>query len=132
MLYTVTDDFVKVAEAQGTIQNSSRVFDIEVSDKPEPNSGIILFGLNKFSFTGTKYIRCIGGNAQVRVVPFATDFSGGGSSVDDFNQQLDSIIGGDHFANDDDMQQAIDDIFNGNSTISDPDIDSELDNIFNP
>ena len=132
MLYTVTNDFVKINETQGTIQNSSRVFDIEVSDKSEPNSGIILFGLNKFSFSGTKYIRCIGGAAQVRVVPFATDNGGSTSSVDDFDSQVDSILGGETFANDDDMQNAIDDIFNGNSTVSDSDIDSELDNIFNP
>ena len=130
MLYTVTNDFIKINETQGTIQNTSRVFDIEVSDSPSPNSGIILFGLNKLSFNGTKYIRCIDGNAEVRVVPFATD-STGGSSVDDFNSQLDSILGGDSFADDNDMQNAIDDIFNGNSNpSSDPDIDSALDDIF--
>ena len=133
MIYTVTNDFVKINQTQGTIQNTSRVFDIEVSDSPSHNSGIILFGLNKFSFNGTKYIRCIGGTAEVRVVPFATELSGGGSSVDDFDSQLDSILGGDNFADDTDMQNAIDDIFNGNSNpSSDPDIDSELDNIFNP
>ena len=125
MIYTVTDDFVKINETQGTIQNSSRVYDIEVSDSPEPNSGIILFGLNKFSFSGTKYIRCIGGAAQVRVVPFSTDNSGGGTSS--------SSIDGDNFANDTDMENAYNDIFNGNGNpISDPDIDSAIDDIFNP
>ena len=124
MIYTVTNDFVKINQTQGTIQNTSRVFDIEVSDSPSHNSGIILFGLNKFSFNGTKYIRCIGGTAEVRVVPFATELSGGGVS---------STSEGDNFADDNDMQNAIDDIFNGNSNpSSDPDIDSELDNIFNP
>lgn len=125
MLYTVTDDFIKINETQGTIQNSSRVYDIEVSDSPEPNSGIILFGLNKFSFSGTKYIRCIGGNAQVRVVPFATDNGGSTSSGSSFD--------GEHFANDTDMENAYNDIFNGNgNSISDPDIDSAIDDIFNP
>ena len=106
MIYAVTSDFVKINETQGTIQNTSRVYDIEVSDKPEPNSGIILFGLNKFSFSGTKYIRCIGGSAQVRVVPFATDSTGDNSSSSS------SSIDGEHFADDDEMQKAIDDIFN--------------------
>ena len=134
MIYNVTNDFTKINETSGTIQNTSRVFDLEVSNSPEPNSGFLLFGLNKFSFHNeTIYLRCIGGVADVRVVPFST--SGGGnaaSNIDDFNSQLDSILSGETFADDDDMQSAIDDIFNGSSTSSDPDIDSALDNIFNP
>ena len=92
MIYNVTNDFTKINETSGTIQNTSRVFDLEVSNSPEPNSGFLLFGLNKFSFHNeTIYLRCIGGVADVRVVPFST--SGGGnaaSNIDDFNSQLDS------------------------------------------
>lgn len=129
MIYHVTNDFVKITETSGTIQNSSRVFDIEVSDSPTPNSGIILFGLNQFSFSGSKYIRCIGGSADVRVVSFDTKST---SDTDDFDSQVDSILSGDQFADDNDLLNAIDDIFNGNSSSSDPDIDSALDDIFNP
>ena len=136
LLYRVNSDFIKISETSGTIQNTSRVFDLEVSNQPEPNSGIILFGLNKFSFSNdeTIYLRCIDGVADVRVVPFTTDATGGGSSVDDFDSQLDSIFGGDSFANDSDMENAFNDIFNGGgiSYASDTDVDSALDDIFNP
>lgn len=135
LLYRVNTDFIKISETTGTIQNTSRVFDLEVSNQPEPNSGIILFGLNKFSFSNeTIYLRCIDGVADVRVVPFTTDgSSGGGSSADDFDSQLDSIFGGDSFADDNDMENAFNDIFSGGSSYaSDPDIDSALDDIFNP
>lgn len=124
MIYHVNNDFIKINETSGTIQNTSRVFDLEVSDSPTPNSGIILFGLNKFSFSNeTIYLRCIDGVADVRVVPFVTDSSGGGSSS----------TSGDNFADDSDMENAYNDIFNGNGIpTSDTDIDSALDDIFNP
>lgn len=125
MLYRVNSDFIKISETSGTIQNTSRVFDLEVSNQPEPNSGIILFGLNKFSFSNeTIYLRCIDGVADVRVVPFVTDSSGGGSSS----------TSGDNFTDDSDMENAFNDIFNGGgiSYASDTDVDSALDDIFNP
>ena len=85
MIYNVTRDFVKINETNGTI------------------SGILLTRLDKCSFSGTKYIRCIGGNAEVRVVTFVIDASGGSSST--------GSIDCEHFADDNDMEAAIDDIF---------------------
>lgn len=131
MIYNVTSDFTKLSETSGTIQNTSRVYDIEVSDKPTPDSGIILFGLNKFSFSNqTIYVRCIGGSAEIRVVPFTTDATSGGASSS-------SIPADETFADDNDVENLYDDIFNqggissgGDSAVTDPDMDSELDNIF--
>ncbi len=129
MIYNVTSDFTKLSETSGTIQNTSRVYDIEVSDKATPDSGIILFGLNNFSFSNqTVYVRCIGGSAEIRVVPFTTDTTSGGAS---------SASTADNFADDNDVENLYDDIFNqggtssgGDSAVTDPDMDSELDNIF--
>lgn len=130
MIYNVTSDFTKLSETSGTIQNTSRVYDIEISDKATPDTGIILFGLNKFSFSNqTIYVRCIGGSAEIRVVPFTTDTTSGGASS--------PTPADDNFADDNDVENFYDDIFNqggtssgGDSAVTDPDMDSELDNIF--
>ena len=129
MIYNVTSDFTKLNETSGTIQNTSRVYDIEVSDKATPDSGIILFGLNQLSFNQTVYVRCIGGSAEIRVVPFTTDTTSGGASS--------STPADETFADDNDVENLYDDIFNqggtssgGDSAVTDPDMDSELDNIF--
>lgn len=102
MLYNVTNDFVKIDETSGTIQNNSRIFDIEISHKTEADSGILLRTLNKYTFTDqTIYVRCIdkGGRAEVRVVPFIVDsggvISGGGSSItyDHFtDEDIDDVL----------------------------------------
>lgn len=126
MIYNVTSDFTKLSETSGTIQNTSRVYDIEVSDKPTPDSGIILFGLNNFSFSNqTVYVRCIGGSAEIRVVPFTTGTTSGGASSS-------TTPADETFADDSDVDNFYDDIFNsgGTSAVTDPDMDSELDNIF--
>lgn len=84
MRYTVTGDFIKINETAGTIQNTSRIYPVEVSNKSEANSGILLYPLNKFSFSGTPiYLRCMeGGCAEILVVPFIVNAgSGGGSAV---------------------------------------------------
>lgn len=83
MRYEVTGEFVKIAETAGTIQNTSNVYAVEVSHKAEADSGIILYPLNKFSFSDeTIYLRCIdmGGRAEIRVLPFAVDSGGNGSA----------------------------------------------------
>lgn len=84
MLYTVENDFLKIDETEGTIQNSSQIFHVEVSDKPVPDSGFILYPLHKISFVGTRYLRCIeqGKFAIVRVVPFLVEVGAAVSSGD--------------------------------------------------
>ena len=83
MRYVVTDQFTKLSETAGTIQNVGNVYPVEVSDKAEPDSGILLYPLNKISFSDkTLYIRCTeaGGQAEIHVVPFTVDSGGGTSS----------------------------------------------------
>lgn len=99
MIYSVTNEFLKITETTGTIQNSSYIFDIEISHKPENDSGILLRPLNKYSFSDqTIYLRCIGGAAEVRVVPFTVDMgtaasSASSSAFDTFDQgDLDDIF----------------------------------------
>lgn len=100
MIYSATEDFIKITETSGTIQNSSFIFDVELSHKPEVDSGILLRPLNKFSFSDqTIYIRAIGGRADCRVIPFLVDAGAGGSSTG-------SISGFDSFDQDD-----VDDMF---------------------
>lgn len=84
MRYEVTGEFTKISETTGTIQNMSNVYAVEVSNKAEADSGIILYPLNRISVTLSEcYLRCVdGGNAEVRVVPFEVDVTrGGGSSA---------------------------------------------------
>ena len=75
MLYNVTNIFIKINETSGAIQNTSYIYDIEVSDKAECDSGILLFPLNTIFFKGDIYARCVDdkGQAEARVVSFATD-----------------------------------------------------------
>ena len=89
MIYLAKQTFTQIAESSGTIQNISRIFPVEVSDKAEADSGILLYPLNKFSYSGkTLFVRCIeaGGWAEIRVVPFeinvANFVSSGASSAD--------------------------------------------------
>ena len=92
MRYIVTNNFIKINETKGTIQNLSQINSVEVSNKAETDSGILLHPLNKFTFCDeTIYLRCTGEIAEVSVVPFIVDAFGGsssGSSVgsDSFNQ----------------------------------------------
>ena len=100
MLYNVTDQFTKLAETAGTIQNVSNIFSVEVSDKAEPNSGFLLFPLNKISVASTQlYVRCVDGTAEVRVVPFVDNSgsvasSGGASSAGNVatDEQIDDLL----------------------------------------
>lgn len=95
MIYNVTDQFVQINETSGTIQNTSFIYDVEVSHKAEVNSGILLRPLNKYSFSDqTIYLRCIDGRADVRVVPFLVDMGVGLSSSG-------SVSGFDTFTDDD-------------------------------
>ena len=104
MIYNVTGEFTKLSETTGTIQNVSNVYPVEVSDKAEPNSGILLFPLNKFSFSDKSlFVRCTDadGHAQIRVTPFVVD-SGGSSGGE-------SSAG--NVASDEQINNLLDDLF---------------------
>lgn len=83
MLYQLSSDFIKISETFGTVQNTSAVHTIEMSQSDAPNSGILIYPLQKHSFKDTAiFLRCTdGGSAIVRVVPFELDVEGGEGSV---------------------------------------------------
>lgn len=81
MIYEVSKDFVQIEEASGTIQNTSRIHTLELSDTDEPNSGILIYPLQKVSFNDIPaFIRCIDGSARAYVVPFGFGDEGTGGS----------------------------------------------------
>ena len=140
MIYHVTNQFVPINETSGTIQNSGFIHDVEVSDKPEVNSGILLRPHDKISFSGTTlYMRCVDENSAVdiRVVPFfinAGTNSGGGSSTDDYTQDdaANDIINdawNGNYTPDDNTQDIIDDMWN-NPTDTGDDFSDYLDGLF--
>lgn len=115
MLYTVTNDFIKINESSGTIQNNSQIYDVELSDKAQADSGVLLFPLNKFSFSDvTLYARCVdgGGWAKIRVVPFTLDFGVAAQASDD------TVLSPDEAVN-----SIINDAFNDNDIVTEPDAD---------
>ena len=158
MRYIVTKDFQKISETSGTIQNTSHIYDVEVSDSPVKGSGITLYPLNKLSFNAQIYVRVIegGGRAVVDVVSFAVDavISGGGSAIDDsqiatdaeIDELLDNIFGtgsttlpdGTTIATDEEIDELLDNIFgsssgslpDGTTIATDEEIDDLLNNIF--
>ena len=120
MIYTITSEFTKLNESQGTVQNSSNIFTLELSDSNIPDSGVLIYPLNQLSFSGTKYLRCVDGTVQARVVAFAavaaTD-NAAGSVVEDDNEDV------------------INDIWNNagdSSAVEHDEFSDVLDNIFNP
>lgn len=83
MLYQLNNKFTKINELSGTVQNSS-IFTVEMSNKNEIDSGILLYPRQSYSFSNTTiYLRCIEGAATVRVVTFGVNSGsgGGGGSV---------------------------------------------------
>ena len=108
MIYNVTNDFTQLAETAGTIQNNSYIYPVEVSDRAEADSGILLYPLNKFSFSGTKlYMRCVDGGAwaEIRVVPFAVDFGGTASTSEHTTDDPNTIVNS-MWASDDSVDDA--------------------------
>lgn len=80
MIYTCGHEFIKIDETSGTVQNESNINTIEMSQSNEPNSGILIYPLQKHSFNDSDiYLRCVDGAARARVVPFKVDEKGGGS-----------------------------------------------------
>ena len=105
MFYQLTSQFKKINQTSGTVQNAS-IFTLEMSNKDEADSGILIYPKQACSFTNTPiYLRCIEGAAKARVVPFIANSggtnAGGGSSGGDVVETFD---------NDD-----LDDIFKDNS-----------------
>ena len=128
MLYSIASEFVKINETHGTIQNTSSVYTVEVSDKAEIDSGFLLMPLNKMSFDGEVYLRCAegGGRALIRVVSFLVN-SGGVASESSVTVD-DSLV-----ITDEELDTLLDEAFNGDGTSSvpaDPEIDQLLDDIF--
>ena len=77
------DGFTKINETVGTLQNTSKITTVEISDSQEQNSGLLLPPLGKVPLGGSSmFVRCVdGAGAEVRVVPFELEFQGGGSGV---------------------------------------------------
>ena len=89
--------FTRINETSGTLQNTSKISDVEVSNEAVENTGIILAPQDKFSFSdATLYVRCVGGGgAEIRVVPFMLDFGisqGGTSTATDTDAEVDDKI----------------------------------------
>ena len=108
LIYEVTNEFLKINETKGTIQNTSAINTVEVSDSAAQNSGFFLYPLSKISFNEPAiYLRCVENNASayVRVVSFVVDSGGsvgGGSS----SSSSDSSV-----ASDEEIDDLLDDIF---------------------
>ena len=101
MRYLLSKEFTQINETTGTIQNASRIYSVEISDKAQAKSGFLLPLLNKISFANkTLYARCVEVEAiKICVVPFVAGTGIGTSSNN-------SSSGFDHF-----NQNDVDDIF---------------------
>lgn len=79
MIYNLTRSFTQIAETTGTIQNASSTTTVEMSTSNTPDTGILIFPLQKVSFSDkTIYLRCVDGeSAGVRVIPFELVTEGG-------------------------------------------------------
>ena len=93
MIYMCGDTFIKIDETSGTVQNESNINTIEMSQSIEPNSGILIYPLQKHSFNDSDiYLRCVDGAARARVVSFKVDAKGGEDNVAGF------VIAGESYA----------------------------------
>ena len=107
LIYEVTNEFLKISETKGTIQNTSAINTVEVSDSAAQNSGFFLYPLSKISFNEPAiYLRCVENNASayVRVVPFVVD--SGGTVGGGTGSSTDSAV-----ASDEEIDDLLDDIF---------------------
>lgn len=83
MIYTVGNEFVKLNETSGTIQNSSSTTTIEMATEPNIGSGIHVYPQQIVSFHNADiYLRSLRGETQVRYVPFDINSRGGDDDVD--------------------------------------------------
>ena len=85
MVYLLSNDFTKISETTGTVQNTSHIYTIEMAQSNVKDSGIFIYPLHQHSFNGTDiYLRCVdGAGAEARVVPFEVDKKGGGATIID-------------------------------------------------
>lgn len=51
MIYNLTRSFTQIAETTGTIQNASSTTTVEMSTSNTPDTGILIFPLQKVSFS---------------------------------------------------------------------------------
>jgi len=120
--YVATKNFTRIGESAGTIQNSSPLYTVEISDRNETGSGILLYPKEKVTVRGSPiYIRCIDGAAYVNVVTFVVAQSEGGSSSSTDDTQT---------ASDDAVDGIINDAFSGNID-TDPDADAIAQDMWN-
>ena len=142
MRYVVSGDFTKISETAGTIQNVGNVYPVEISDKAEPDSGILLYPLNNLSFKAPiVYVRCTdsGGWAEIRVVSFV----GGTIPVADnpstvektedelVDEMLDDILNAaSNYSSDPDVDPVINEMWTSGDDDTDDGFDTALDNIF--
>lgn len=143
MNYIVTTKtFTRISETSGTIQNTSRINAVEISNQAVKNTGVLLSPQEMFSFSDTTlYARCVeGGGAEIRVVPFLINFgvTQGGSSSEELpvDTQADKIIddGWDGIYDaPDDVDATIDDIWDSSTTSDTGDgFNDYLDDLFTP
>lgn len=142
MRYVVSGEFTKISETAGTIQNVGNVYPVEISDKAEADSGILLYPLNNISFKSPiVYVRCTdsGGWAEIRVVSFvgnSVTVSDGASTAEKSEDEivddtLDDILNtASNYTPDPEVDPIIDDMWTSGDTDTGDGFDDALDNIF--
>lgn len=85
MIYQLGNDFTQISETTGTIQNTSHINTVEMSQSNVKDSGIFIYPLQTKSFSNkTIYLRCVdGAGAEARVLPFEVGTGGGDISLAD-------------------------------------------------
>ena len=130
MRYTVNSEFSALTETKGIIQNTSRIYTLEVSAYKSKGSGVLVYPINSITFKGSPvYIRCIDDDGFILVRVADLNFETSTVEPDDPNIV---IIDGVPYTvqSDSGMNSGIDDVFNGNSVPTDDSFNSDLDNIF--
>ena len=96
MFYDLSDEFTKISQTGGTIQNTSQCYSVEISDNAVAGNGFLLYPLRSVSFSGNVFLRCTesGGHVRVNVVSFVVNASAGssGNSSSDFDSFTDADI----------------------------------------
>lgn len=104
MTYIISQDAItKISETSGTIQNTSQIEKVELSEREDFQNSIILYPMQSYTYSKQIYAKLFdsgGLSAELRVVNF---IAGGGSSStvpsdiatdDEFNSMLDEILNG--------------------------------------
>ena len=117
MIYTIfPNTTTKINEISGTIQNTSQINKIEISNSADFTHNVILYPYETRAFNIQLYARLFDNNdlpVEIRVVPFNL-----GGSISNISTET-SIT---RIATDEEFISMLDDIFGGGSTITeDPD-----------